>query len=273
LKRQRRGSSPRTETDSPLNGADLETLDYLQRAIELAEGFTLFFARCDQPTHRDQLMAHLNGSLALNGHAALRLDAVPPAIDLLSRLQEMCRRPVDKDPVACIHICGLEEALSPKERHPAVLRHLNTARDRFRTMPCPLLFWLPEAALTRMAQGAPDFWAWRSGLFSFEPIWIPPSRDSLQPEPDAELLLQAEERIRILEGLLEDYRSLGKGQGEQRIRASLLVDLASLYQVTYRPETARKRLAEALRLVRRLGDPALESRAEDVRRSLQLKSL
>ncbi len=273
MKRQGSAAGPRAETDSDLNAADGDTLEYLRRALDLAEGFTLLYARCDQPRHRDQLIARLDELLAREGRSTRRLDVLPPGVDLLNRVRQVSRFAAGDDPPACVHICGLEDALPPQDRHPPVLRHLNVARDRFRAIPCPLLFWLPEEALTRIAQGAPDFWAWRSGLFAFEPVWVPPTRDALHPEPDAELLLQAEERIRILEGLVEDYRGLGKGATEQRIRASLLVDLASLYQVTYRPDIARKRLAEALRLVRKLGDPALESRAEDVRRSLQTKGL
>ena len=81
-------------------------------------------------------------------------------------------------------------------------------------------------------------------------------------------MTQAEERIRALENLLSDYRTLGDGPTEQRARAGLLVDLADLYQVTYRPQTARQRLQEALPLVQRLGDKGLESRARDLLRGL-----
>jgi hypothetical protein len=136
-----------------------------------------------------------------------------------------------------------------------VLRQLNLARDRFRGLPCPLVFWLPDTALTRLAQGAPDFWAWRSGTFDFLPRWVPSEE-------------WAAERVRVLENLLADYRTLGDGLTEQRARAGLLVDLANLYQVTYRPQNARQRLEEALPLVHRLGDTALESRARDLLRGL-----
>ena len=35
-------------------------------------------------------------------------------------------------------------------------------------MPHPLVIWLPDYAVTAVAALAPDFWAWRSGVFEFE---------------------------------------------------------------------------------------------------------
>ena len=273
------------EPSGPLSADNLETLGHLHRAIELTDGFALFFARCDQPTQRDDLIGYLDALLFQQGRLARRLDVVPPARGLLAGLKSACQTAPDRSAEpssraqaegrsrrslatpACVHICGLEDALPPDDPHPPVLSQLNLARDRFRDLPCPLVFWLADAALTRLAQGAPDFWAWRSGTFDFLPRWVPlASHPQAQPEPPE--VLQAEERIHVLENLLADYRALGDGPTEQRARAGLLVDLANLYQVTYRPQTARQRLQEALPLVRRLGDTALETRARDLLRGL-----
>jgi hypothetical protein len=294
-------SRPPTELNAPLSADNLETLEHLHRAIELADGFALFFACCDQPTQRDDLIAHLNALLLQQGRLARRLDVVPPAKGLLASLKNACRpasyrsagpssrasRPAHRlSPIesqggaqarrrsrrgmatpACVHVCGLEDVLLPDNPHPPVLSQINLARDRFRDLPCPLVFWLPDAALTRLAQGAPDFWAWGSGIFDFLPRWVPLAR-LIQAQPEPSEVIQAERRIRVLENLLADYRTLGDGPTEQRARAGLLVDLADLYQVTYRPQTARQRLEEALPLVRRLKDTALEIRTRDLLRGL-----
>ena len=51
--------------------------------------------------------------------------------------------------------------------YPPVLQDLNFIRDAYRqSVPHPLLFVLPDYAITRVSQYAPDFWAWSSGLFS-----------------------------------------------------------------------------------------------------------
>ena len=274
-----------TEPTSPLSPDNLETLGHLHRALELADGFALLFARCDQPDQRDDLIAHLDTLLLQQGRLARQLDVVAPARGLLAGLKSTCRTTSDRSAQpsfraqarrrsrrslatpACVHVCGLEDALPSDDAHPPVLSQLNLARDHFRDLPCPLVFWLPDAALTRLAQGAPDFWAWRSGTFDFLPQWVPLAKQ-LQARPEPSAVMQAEERIRALENLLSDYRTLGDSPTEQRARAGLLVDLADLYQVTYRPQTARQRLQEALPLVQRLGDRGLESRARDLLRGL-----
>lgn len=50
---------PPTEPTRALSADNLETLGHLRRAIELADGFALFLARCDLPFQRDDLIAWL----------------------------------------------------------------------------------------------------------------------------------------------------------------------------------------------------------------------
>ncbi len=243
---------------------NLETMGHLQRAIELAQGFALFFACCDQPALRDDLIALMEERLARQGYRSRRLEVVPPAAGLLAGLKTVCRIAEAGKRPACIHVCGLEEVLSPGVNQPPLLSQLNLARENYRDLPCALVFWLSNAALIRLAQGAPDFWAWRSGSFDFSPQWAYGAGPV-----EAPARTQAEEQIRVLESLLADYRSLGDGRMEQRARADLLVELAALYQATYRPQAARQRLAEALPLLGGLADDNLESRAREVQHRLE----
>lgn len=68
-------------------------------------------------------------------------------------------------------ITGLEQAIGMLDDYPPMLQDLNYVRDAFATsVPHPLLFCLPDYALTRLAKFAPDFWAWRSGVFKFKSI-------------------------------------------------------------------------------------------------------
>lgn len=277
-----------------LSDDNLEILQYLHRAIELADGLALFFARCDWPVQRDELIARLEERLARQGRAARRLDVVPPATGLLVGLRTACRVSSGSAPPACVHVCGLEDALLPQATHPPVLQQLNLARERFRDLPCPLVFWLPDLALTDLAQGAPDFWAWRSGTFDFALQWVPqahPESPGVALPTDvilsADIVLsaslrlsgalrpaavRAEERIRALENLLIEYDDLGDGPIEQRARAGLLLHLADLYRATERPQAARRRLRRAMPLIRRLEDKALESRVQDLLRAIDAAS-
>ena len=61
-----------TEPANSLSAGNLETLEYLHRAIELTDTFALFFARCDQPAQRDALIARLEERLARQGRFGYR---------------------------------------------------------------------------------------------------------------------------------------------------------------------------------------------------------
>lgn len=66
---------------------------------------------------------------------------------------------VPPDERRCLFVYGLEEAL------PEAAGYLNLQREAFRHIPHAVLFWVTESGLRTLAQKAPDFWAWRSGVF------------------------------------------------------------------------------------------------------------
>ncbi|MDJ0662575.1 MAG: tetratricopeptide repeat protein, partial [Crocosphaera sp.] len=66
-------------------------------------------------------------------------------------------------------ITGLEKSIGIVEEYPSVLTNLNFVRDDLRTsIPHPILLFLPDYALTRLAKYAPDFWAWGRNVFTFK---------------------------------------------------------------------------------------------------------
>jgi hypothetical protein len=225
----------------------------------LAEGFTLLFARANLPALRDAIIARLAQDLETANHAIRRLDLEPG--DSVLRVLLEARRAVPGG--GSLHICGLEHQMSYGDRHPAVLNHLNLARDRFRALGCPVVFWLREDALTRVARGAPDFWAWRSGVFEFEPdpglaraAYEGQPRDGSTP---AWWNLPAEEKATrriVLEGLLEDYLAMGRDDPApqvQRAQADLYLELGRLYYNAGRADNAIHNLGQALTLFRAVG--------------------
>ena len=58
-----------------------------------------------------------------------------------------------------IFLYGLEEAL------PEVAGYLNRQREAFADIPHAVVFWVTQKGLQDIAKKAPDFWAWRSGVF------------------------------------------------------------------------------------------------------------
>ena len=68
---------------------------------------------------------------------------------------------------------GLENSIGVFGDYPPVLTDLNFVRDAYSTsVPHPIIFILPDYAITRIAKFAPDFWAWKSGVFLFQTTQI-----------------------------------------------------------------------------------------------------
>ena len=50
------------------------------------------------------------------------------------------------------------------------LGYLQWTREGLREFRMPIVFWVPSRLMEKMVRGAPDFWSWRDGVFSFEPV-------------------------------------------------------------------------------------------------------
>jgi hypothetical protein len=62
---------------------------------------------------------------------------------------------------------GLERSLLSPEHRVSALTDLNFHRDQISTrLPCPLVIWTTDEAFTDLANNAPDFIAWRGGVFT-----------------------------------------------------------------------------------------------------------
>lgn len=74
----------------------------------------------------------------------------------------------ESDKKLVLIITGLENSIGRNKEYPSVLQDLNFVRDAYvADVPHPILFFLPDYALTRLAKYAPDFWAWKRGVFCF----------------------------------------------------------------------------------------------------------
>jgi len=104
--------------------------------------------------------------------------------------------------VACF-VYDVEEAF------PEALGYLNLQRERLAELPHAVVFWVREYGLREIGVQAPDFWAWRSGVFDFR---APEERAPLAAveaavaEPFTYLDRgDLERRLSLYRGLLEDY--------------------------------------------------------------------
>jgi tetratricopeptide (TPR) repeat protein len=151
-----------TVTESPPtdNFALYPELKHLLRALQMCQGFGLYFARCNTVSLRNELVATLKAKLnkpiielALNPENDIFIDA---------QMTELLANASDD---AVVFIYDLEKLFYLKDRH--VIQELNWRRGFYGRSNHPIVFWLPEFLLTEIVNEAPDFADWRSGLYEF----------------------------------------------------------------------------------------------------------
>ena len=224
-------------------------LDALAGALELADGFTLLFACCNQAGHRDRLMAALRAQLPL-----LRVQELPLREPVRSLLVELDDRLEFPPPVA-VFVFGLEDWLpagAEAERSPFVL-NLNAARNYFsQVASCPVVLWLPQHLLAAIARGAPDFCSVRSGLYSF--CATPQARERVAKTLTSQdwtaiaglALGEKHERAKALAEMLAEYEALPEELRDPLAESRLMSSQSALLQILGDFKTAEPLIRRAL---------------------------
>jgi tetratricopeptide (TPR) repeat protein len=252
----------------------------LVRAIDYAEGFWLGFARCNLVDQRRKTATVCRDLLAPLGIRLVEIELTEPVSELLPILkariteEQSAKNAASEATIAASEtagahrqsklaqfVYGLEHSIPSSEAYPPILSHLNLNRELFRQeILCPLVIWLPEYALTALARRAPDFWAWRSGLYEFAPD-AELAAHTLEPIRGEELHTsmslseQAKrERLALLKGLLADYRELGDSTHERRVQSDILLKLGLMYGDLSEWREANQAFQESLAIARELGN-------------------
>lgn len=264
---------------NPETGAEPEEIFIrrMVRAIDYAEGFWLGFAKSNTPAQRRRLSALCRDLLEPLKIRVIEIELNEPITDLLPVLrerlaQEQTGREEEHEqstqPKLTFFVHGLEHSIPSREAYPPLLSSLNLNRELFRRqLPHPLLLWLPDYALTALARKAPDFWAWRSGLYEFAPeretaeqtLEVVSSQAVYITENLSEKAKR--ERLVMLKGLLEDYRELGSGLREQLAQIHILNDIGITYGILEDFVAAKAAFEEALTVSRMLKDADNEAAA------------
>ena len=191
--------------------------------------------------------------------------------EIVQRLPAIERHPDQK---LVLLVLVLKEAIGVNLQgdYPPVLQDLNFVRDAYkRTVPHPILFFLPDYAITRLAKFAPDFWAWRSGVFLFQTPQV--TKDYARAETlDSDRsgssgLPESPERIALLESLLMDCRpSPGRATTTADLSTcnTLLHQLGVAYLSRREAAKAQDYLQEALTLAQQRDDAPLAAEITQV---------
>ncbi|HEY4688427.1 MAG TPA: tetratricopeptide repeat protein, partial [Anaerolineae bacterium] len=274
-----------TPTEPEIAESGDETLRRLARMLDFAAPgrFVLAFVKCNLPVQRRVLVEQLKVLLEPLGVSLIEIELNEPVDRLLPRVKERLAGSYLVSPAepehalalresrgkVAVFVYGLEHSLpsSDPKSGPVgdlpLLAHLNLSRELFRRdVPCPLVIWLPDYALTMVARRAPDFWAWRSGVYEFAAEPETAQRIAQMTVYDeaghvtSSLPAEAKrERLHLLARLLEDYRELGDGARERRTQADILWKMGDVHYDLGEWKEAQARCEEALELARALDEP------------------
>ncbi len=229
--------------------------------VDFAETFTLGLVEVNFPPDAELLIEALKTSPECRDIQFVILNLSEPNLrfirDEIIKLLPSIEREPDKKLVLIVR--GLEQSIGVFGEYPPVLQDLNFVRDAYkRTVPHPILFILPDYAITRLAKFAPDFWAWKSGIFRFHTTQATKDyaiAQTANAENDRGMIQLAtpeeQERIDLLHRLLMDYKPTGHQATGDNLRqcSNILHQLGVAYLNQKNPEKAKDYLAEAVKLL------------------------
>ena len=237
-------------------------LDQIERVVRWDSEFRLAFIKCNHPAQQETLRHSLLDRL--RDQHILEISLEKSIISLLDEIRPHWNP--NQAPVAvCVY--GLENSLREQSQNSPVLGRLNHERDLLRqSIPAALLIWLPDFALDYVARGAPDFWAWRSGVYEFQTdsgLWKTESIAAFGNHNATSLASLAwadkEKEIARLEELLRTSQALAKQDKQvKKTNVRLLNQLGLLYKNLGRQDKALDSYQKSLKLAQNIGDRAGE---------------
>ncbi len=262
----RRSISP----DSVTNRAEIdafvalnqEVFQFLLAFVRMSKDFKFSFAEINFPPDHDLLIAALAEQANCQDiqFGVINFDN-PDLHFLLSELTIFIgkiEQVADKKLVLIVR--GLEKSIRATGDYPPVLTNLNYARDNFpAAIPHPVIFLLPDYAVTRIAQFAPDFWAWTAATFKFQTTQTVLNRaiDRIYRDLRSDSGIartyappERSDRIDLLERLLHEYP--GDTEASSRARLEILNQLGEAHKSTRDFEAAKIYFQEALELSQEL---------------------
>ncbi|MEQ8756487.1 MAG: tetratricopeptide repeat protein [Coleofasciculus sp. G1-WW12-02] len=171
-------------------------------------------------------------------------------------VEELKKIQRDEDKKLVLIIIGLEKSIGMSGDYPPVLQDLNFVRDAFTaSVPHPILFILPDYAITQLAKYAPDFWAWGRKVFHFETGQLT-REEAIQQTIGSDRMMgslelsEKQERIDLLQRLLMEYYPSGQSDTGTNLktRINILIQLGKAYYSQGKFAKAREHLEQALEL-------------------------
>ena len=249
-----------TKTKTPVKPKSTDTsqvLDRLVRMVNRADDFVLGFVKCNHPFQQKELRREFLARL--HDKRVLEVELDKP---LVSLLDELTARWEAENPPDVVCVYGLEKSINELQEASPVLGRLNNDRDLLRrAVPVPLLIWLPDFALDFIARGAPDFWAWRSGVYEFateRTLWQKDGVSAIIPDVLRVNSLSHQDKVKRLAQLKELLRTAqslpNRGKREEGLIASLLDQMGLIYLSVGQWDEAETQYRKGLTILQSLGE-------------------
>jgi tetratricopeptide (TPR) repeat protein len=245
-----------------------EVFQFLLAFVQMSRGLKIGFIEVNFPPDIDKVITAIaeHPKCASIQFVVLRFDDRDMRFLLEGIKAELLKISIEPDKKLVLILQGLEKAIAYSGENPPILTNLNYARDSFPiSVPHPLLFALPDYAVTRFAQFAPDFWAWTSSTFKFQTL--PETRDRLTAEVSSyshnfnRYFAKPEqgERIDLLERLLQEYTD--DTEASSRTRLELLNQLGQAHQSIREFDKAKFYFQQAINLSSEIDDKSGKAEA------------
>ncbi|WP_445628492.1 tetratricopeptide repeat protein [Nostoc sp. DSM 114167] len=236
--------------------------------VDFAENFTLGFIEINFTPDIELLIAGLQQNSQCEEIQFVVLDFPDENLRFLrdELVQQLAKITKETNKKLVLLIRNLEKSIGVFGDYPPVLQDLNFVRDSYRqTVPHPLLFILPDYAISRLAKFAPDFWAWKSGLFRFKTTELTRDKaiaNTLNTDINIERLPtpKQQERIDLLHSLLMEYHPTGEIPRPEHLRncCNILNELGKAYLSQHKPIKAREYLEKAGKIAKQFPDYSLQ---------------
>ena len=144
-----------------------ETYDRLY--VSLLDGLgtlQILIAVCNNDRQRYEIIERYEKELREEAHfLKVRLSA--EELSLKSAIETVLAQETDETrKVTIATVLGAEQL--DQKLLPQFCGYLQWTREGLRALSIPIVLWLPENLLPKIAKKAPDFWSWRNGVFIFK---------------------------------------------------------------------------------------------------------
>ena len=197
----------------------------------MSESYFLFYACCNSVPKQNELIERARAALSGEQIEVVRLTS--STNNLLRELREAL---AGKKPDA-VFVQGLERSIESEGEGAdnLAVTNLNHYRDTFReVLSCPLVLWLPEYAIVKITNTAPDFFSIHSGIFYFSATAEKLTAQVFQSFIDSLSVssmpaAQKLKRIEALEKLIAEYEALPAAKRNRATEARLNSELADVF--------------------------------------------